>query len=59
MAICNQLSTCEECRDASCDTCKRFIRRQKANRSRRERDEAIRSLGLTKVRGDRGGVYWE
>ena len=29
------------------------------NRSRRERDDAMRSLGLVRVRGALGGVYWE
>lgn len=31
-----------------------------ANRNRRERDECLRSLGLTKVRGSVSGkTYWE
>jgi hypothetical protein len=29
------------------------------NRSRRERDGAMRDLGLIKVRGNLGGTYWE
>lgn len=33
--------------------------RVKANRSRRARDQAMRDLGLVRVRGNCGGVYWE
>ena len=29
------------------------------NRARRERDQAMRDLGLVKVRGNLGGTYWE
>lgn len=29
------------------------------NRARRERDQAMRDLGLKRVRGALGGVYWE
>ena len=38
---------------------KYFIKRQKTNRNRREHDAALRSLGLKKVRGSLGGIYWE
>lgn len=34
-------------------------KRERRNRIRRERDAALRSLGLTKVRGALGGTYWE
>lgn len=34
-------------------------KRQRRNANRRARDEAMRSLGLTKVRGAMGGTYWE
>ena len=30
-----------------------------ANISRAERDDVMRSCGLTKVRGAQGGIYWE
>jgi hypothetical protein len=57
--IANQLVTCEECRDGSCAKCKAFKRRQRANANRRARDAAMRGLGLVKVKGARGGTYWE
>lgn len=31
----------------------------KRNQVRRERDQVMRSLGLTKVKGSFGGTYWE
>lgn len=31
----------------------------RARANRKAKDEAIRSLGLTKVRGAAGGIYWE
>lgn len=57
--IANQLITCEECRDASCKACKAFIRRQRARENRKAKEAAMKSLGLVKVRGALGGVYWE
>lgn len=33
--------------------------RKRARERRRGRDEAMRSLGLKKVRGALGGTYWE
>jgi hypothetical protein len=33
--------------------------RQRRNARRRERDQAMRDLGLRKVRGNLGGTYWE
>lgn len=33
--------------------------RIKRNRDRRERDQVMRDMGLTKVKGALGGVYWE
>lgn len=36
-----------------------FARRQRAAATRKAKDDVLRSLGLTKVRGDLGGVYWE
>jgi hypothetical protein len=35
------------------------IRRERANRVRRERHQAMRDLGLVRVRGALGGVYYE
>jgi hypothetical protein len=29
------------------------------NKARRDRDDAYRSLGMKKVRGNLGGIYWE
>lgn len=37
----------------------RRVRMNNRNRARRERDQAMRDLGLTRVRGSLGGVYWE
>ena len=43
------------------DDAERFakIEREKKNRARRERNQAMRDLGLVRVRGNLGGVYWE
>jgi len=35
------------------------VARKRRNKARRERDQALRDLGLVKVRGAQGGVYWE
>jgi len=34
-------------------------KREKANARRRARNQALRDLGLVRVRGALGGVYWE
>ena len=34
-------------------------KRLRRNRDRRERDQVCRDMGLTKVRGNLGGTYWE
>lgn len=34
-------------------------RREKAKAARKARNELMKSLGLTKVRGAMGGTYWE
>lgn len=34
-------------------------RKDRKNKARRERDQAMRDLGLKRVRGALGGVYWE
>ena len=31
----------------------------KARRQRKERDQALRDIGMVKVRGAMGGTYWE
>jgi hypothetical protein len=41
------------------DVAKRLERLAKQRERRKARDEAMRSLGLVKVRGALGGVYWE
>ena len=35
------------------------VKRLRHNKSRRERDQAMRDIGMTKVRGALGGTYWE
>lgn len=55
----DMLANCKVCQDGSCKACKARKRRQRANEARKARDEAMRSLGLKKVRGARGGTYWE
>ena len=35
------------------------VARRRRNKARKEKDQAMRDLGLTKVRGALGGVYWE
>lgn len=46
---------CRECDDAEANG-KRIAG---AKARRREREEALKSLGLVKVRGALGGTYWE
>ena len=36
---------------------KKIVDRRKA--TRKKRDQAMRDLGMTKVRGNLGGTYWE
>ena len=43
---------CKPCND-------RIIRNWRNNMRRRDRDEVYRSLGMTKVRGNLGGIYYE
>ena len=46
-------------REQGCKICReRAVTRNRQLRQR-ERDDALRSLGLVKVRGAQGGVYWE
>jgi len=35
------------------------IKRQKRNQQRKAREQALRDMGLVKVRGNLGGNYWE
>jgi hypothetical protein len=37
----------------------REVKAQRRNKARRDRDQAMRDLGLKRVRGALGGVYWE
>lgn len=49
-----------ENRCLKCDTgAETPAKRKDRNADRRARDDAMRSLGLTKVRGAMGGTYWE
>jgi DNA-directed RNA polymerase subunit RPC12/RpoP len=42
-----------------CKPCGKLARRKRAKRQIQARNEAMSSLGLEKVRGALGGVYWE
>lgn len=44
---------------ADCERNKSKQKRKDARVRRKERDNAMRSLGLTKVKGAFGGTYWE
>ena len=47
--------------DNECPTCELASRtkRATARQKRRERDQALRDMGMIKVRGALGGTYWE
>jgi uncharacterized Zn finger protein (UPF0148 family) len=62
------MKVCEQCGeeivaqdgDNLCNRChQKRIKRKMAAKQRQERDEVLRSLGLTKVHGTLGGTYWE
>jgi hypothetical protein len=62
------MKVCEKCGleistkdgDNLCRDCEEGRRKKESrNKARRERDSIMRSLGLVKVRGSMGGVYWE
>ena len=62
------MKVCEKCGneiatkdgDNTCSKCEnRKTKSKAASKARRERDEVMRSMGMTKVRGAMGGVYWE
>jgi len=38
---------------------KRIARQSRANQARKERDQIRRDMGLVRVRGALGGIYWE
>ena len=42
-----------------CLPCATGLRRKRRNKQNREKNEALRSLGLKKVKGALGGTYWE
>jgi hypothetical protein len=46
-------NTCRSCEDAGAK------KKAKAKRARLEREAALLSCGLVKVRGAMGGIYWE
>lgn len=59
------MKVCSKCGDEisggdgvnSCPRCK--VKKADRAKVRKQRDEMMRSLGLVKVRGALGGVYWE
>jgi len=61
------MKVCDKCGDEiatkdgdnACNTCEHNKKRTKTNARRREREAALRSVGLVKVRGALGGIYWE
>ena len=62
MKFCNACGDEIETRDGDnrCARCERTDgNRKKRRQARREREAALRSCGLVKVRGALGGTYWE
>ena len=61
------MKVCKECGiefdgldgDNTCKDCKRKHNRARARANRKARESVMRDLGLVKVRGALGGVYWE
>ena len=63
------MKVCEKCGepiegqkdgDNICPDCdKKKVKRDKANAKRRAMNAAMKSIGMTKVRGSMGGTYWE
>jgi hypothetical protein len=35
------------------------VKRRRANKNRKARDQAMRDMGMVKVRGNLGGTFWE
>ena len=53
-----------KCGSVECDECEKRAERAKernkrARDNRKAKDEALESIGLTKVKGALGGTYWE
>ncbi len=64
MKVCNVCGCEFDGRDGentcrACEEGRSKARRARANANRRARESVLRDLGLTKVRGALGGVYWE
>lgn len=64
------MKVCELCGDeistkdgenlcGKCDEANTRSKRDRARQRRRAKDEAMLSMGLVKVRGALGGIYWE
>lgn len=49
----------EKAARAGCEAHKRTERKARARANRKAREQAMRDAGLRKVRGARGGTYWE
>ena len=47
------------CDSTTSDAVLAEVRRLRHNKGRRERDQAMRDMGIVKVRGALGGTYWE
>ena len=43
----------------TCAVCADRAKTARRNSARRERDQAMRDIGMRKVRGNLGGTYWE
>ena len=62
----NEMKVCRKCGqeimtvdgENTCRVCKEKTKNARATQ-RRATDDVLRSLGLTKVKGVMGGVYWE
>lgn len=61
MKVCEKCGTLIGTKDGEnkCADCERGRNRKIASKLRREREQALSDLGLTKVRGALGGTYWE
>ncbi len=61
MKFCSGCSTEIDTKDGDnhCKDCKSKAKRQRARANKAAREDALRSLGLVKVRGAMGGTYWE
>jgi hypothetical protein len=43
----------------NCSICKKYLRTKRAHQNRKNKEAILRSMGLKKVRGSLGGIYWE